>query len=273
MFRSALVTLAFCLILPNLTLSADHARLKAFLEITGFGVSLESIRLSASAAPEMLGLEADDFGSEWTRLTNQVFDPANMNLMAINILSETLSDELLRHATEFYATDLGRRLVVTENASHMDDQDALKSEGGAAIVAGLERLNSPRLGYLRRMNAAADSSGTALRAIQEVQVRFLMAAANAGVIELQLEEPELRALLSADQDALRADLDQGALIGAAYTYQAFSDAEILSYAQALEHPKMRRVYDLMNAVQYEIMANRFEALALAMRKLQPSQDL
>jgi hypothetical protein len=36
---------------------------------------------------------------------------------------------------------------------------------------------------------------------------------------------------------------------------------------------MRQVYDLMNAVQYEIMANRFEALALAMQNLQPSQDL
>ena len=41
----------------------------------------------------------------------------------------------------------------------------------------------------------------------------------------------------------------------------------------LEHPKMQEVYALMNAVQYEIMANRFEALARAMQSLQPSQEL
>ena len=29
----------------------------------------------------------------------------------------------------------------------------------------------------------------------------------------------------------------------------------------------------MNAVQYEIMANRYEALAARMRNLQPSQEL
>ena len=273
MLRSTLATLAFCLLLPSGTLSADRARLEVFLEVTGFDVSLDSIRFSASAAPEMLGLEADDFGSEWTRLTSKVFNTADMHQMAFDILSKTLSDDLLSHAIEFYATDLGRRLVLTENASHMDEQDALRSESGRAILAGLERLNSPRLDYLRRMNAAADSSGTALRAIQEVQVRFLMAAANAGVINLQLEEQDLRALLSADEDAVRADMDHSALIGAAYTYQAYSDVEVLSYARALEHPKMRQVYDLMNAVQYEIMANRFEALALAMQNLQPSQDL
>ena len=41
---------------------------EAFLEVTGFDVALESIPLSADTAPQMLGLQADDFGSEWQRL-------------------------------------------------------------------------------------------------------------------------------------------------------------------------------------------------------------
>jgi hypothetical protein len=221
----------------------------------------------------MLGLEAEDFGTEWTRLTTEVFDTDIMHNMAVDILAETLSDDLLTHAAEFYATDLGKRLVVAENASHMSEEDALKSESGEAIIAGLTRLGSPRLAYLERMNAASDSAGTAVRAIQEVQVRFLMAAAGAGVIELQLSEPELRERLSQDEDAMKAEIAVNALSGSAYTYQAFSDAEVLEYAKALEDGKMRRVYDLMNAVQYEIMANRFEALAIAMQRLQPSQEL
>lgn len=112
-----------------------------------------------------------------------------------------------------------------------------------------------------------------MRAIQEVQVRFLMAAAAAGVIELKMEEPDLREAMRADEDELRQSIAESALSGAAYTYQAFSDAEVLEYAKALEDPDMRKVYDLMNAVQYEIMANRYEALAARMRNLQPSQEL
>ena len=36
---------------------------------------------------------------------------------------------------------------------------------------------------------------------------------------------------------------------------------------------MQKVYQLLNAVQYEITANRFEVLAQKMAGLQPQQDL
>lgn len=271
--RSVFSIIALCLLVPAVATAADRAKLENFLEVTGFDVALESISLSAEAAPNMLGMQADDFGSEWTRLTREVFKAQKMYDMALDILEQTLTDALLTHAADFYATDLGRRLVVAENASHMSEDDALKSESGAAIVAGLERLDSERLGYLERMTEASDSAGTGMRAFREVQVRFLMAAAGAGVIELQLEEPDLRELLGSNEDEIRAELEQNAIKSAAYTYQAFSDEEVLTYTEALEHPKMRQVYDLMNAVQFEVMANRFEALARAMSALQPSQEL
>ena len=66
---------------------------------------------------------------------------------------------------------------------------------------------------------------------------------------------------------------RSALINAAYTYQAFSDAEVEAYAEALEDARMQKVYALMNAVQYEIMANRFEAVAARLPGMQPSTDL
>jgi len=265
--------LAFWLGVTAVAAQTQESKLRGFLETTGFDVALESIRLSASSAPDLIGMRAEDFGATWTALTRDIFDTNEMHDMALAILDKTLKDDLLDHATEFYASDLGQRLVAAENASHLKEQDDLKAEAGEAIVAGLVRAGSARLEHLRRMNQASDSAGIAIRAIQEIQVRFLMAASAAGVIELQLDEPEMRALLAAQESELRVALQASALSGAAYTYQAFSDDEVAAYADALEHPKMRAVYDLMNAVQFEIMANRFEALAAAMAKLQPSTDL
>ncbi|EEB84613.1 conserved hypothetical protein [Roseobacter sp. GAI101] len=72
---------------------------------------------------------------------------------------------------------------------------------------------------------------------------------------------------------MRATIKANALASSAYTYQAFSDAEIEAYAEALEHPTMQEVYALMNAVQFEIMANRYEAVAQRLAGMQPSQDL
>ncbi len=253
--------------------TADLDRLEAFLEVTGFDVALESIKLTAETAPNMIGLEADDFGSEWTRLVEDVFDTDQMHAMALDILSQTLSDELLTHAVDFYASDLGQRLVVAENASHMKEDEELKSESGEAIVAGLVQIGSPRLEELKRLNKATGSEDASIRAIQEVQVRFLMAAAAAGVIELRMEEADLRESLKSQEGEMRRSMQISALSGSAYTYQAFSDADVTAYADALENPKMQRVYELMNAVQFEIMANRYEAVADRMSALQPSQDL
>lgn len=253
--------------------AAEKERLEAFLEVTGFDVALESIRLSADSAPQMLGLQAEDFGSEWSRLVREVFDTDLMHDMAIDILSETLEDDLLNHAADFYASDLGQRLVVAENASHMKEDDALKSESGTAIIDGLVRIGSPRVALLTRLNTASDVEDISIQAIQEVQVRFLMAAAAAGVIELRMEEPDLREALRSQEGDMRTSIKQNALANAAYTYQAFSDGDVGAYADALEHPKMQKVYALMNAVQYEIMANRFERVAERLSNMQPSQDL
>ncbi|MFD2739203.1 DUF2059 domain-containing protein [Sulfitobacter aestuarii] len=253
--------------------AADRARLEAFLEVTGFDVALESIRLSADSAPGMLGLEAEDFGSEWSRLVQEIFATELMHDMALEILGETLSDALLSHAADFYASELGQRLVAAENAAHMIEEDGLKTEAGEQIIAALERIGSPRLTILHRLNGASDVEDFSVRAIQEVQIRFLMAAAAAGVIELRMEEPDLREAMRAEQDDLRASIRESALAGSAYTYQAFSDGELAEYAEALEQPKMQKVYELMNAVQYEIMANRFEAVAARLSNMQPSQDL
>ncbi|MDG1470709.1 MAG: DUF2059 domain-containing protein [Ascidiaceihabitans sp.] len=261
------------MVLTSQVQAADKAKLEEFLEVTGFDVALDSIRLSAENAPQMLGLDAQDFGFHWGRMTTDVFGADLMHDMAIEFLGETLDEEHLDHAAGFYATDLGKRLVAVENKSHMSDDDDLKSESGEAIIAGLVRIGSPRVQILKRMNAASDSAGNGLRAIQEVQVRFLMAAAGAGIIELQMDEPDLRELLRTGEDELRLSMQTSGLASAAYVYQAFSDAEMEDYTAALEHPMIRHVYDLMNAVQFEIMADRFEALAARMKGVQPSEEL
>ena len=266
-----LATVVF--VAPKTVRAEDTARLEAFLEATGFDVALESMRLTAGAAPSMIGLEANDFGMQWTALVEDIFDTDQTHEMAIDILSQTLEDDQLTHAVEFYTSDLGQRLVVAENASHMKEDEELKSESGQSIVAGLVQIGSPRLEELKRLNAAVGSEDASIHAIHEVQVRFLMAAATAGVIELRLDEEDLRESLKSNEGELRRSMQINGLSSSAYTYQAFTDAEISAYADALEHPMMKQVYELMNAVQFEIMANRYEALALAMSALQPSQEL
>lgn len=260
----------FALALPGQ--AADRARIEAYLEVTGFDVSLESIALSAKSAPAMLGLEEGDFGDLWQRRAEKVFDPGLMHEMGAGMLEATLTDDLLTHAADFYAGDLGQRLVAVENASHMDESEG-RDEKGRKLLETWAEDNPERVKILQQMNQAIDSSGHAARALQEVQIRFLMAASTAGVLERPLDEEALRAMMRANEADLRASMEIGALENAAYVYRDFSNADMATYLEALQTPEMQEVYTLMNAVQYEIMANRFEALAVELRGLRQGEDI
>lgn len=263
----ALVTIAWPL------QAAERDRVEAFLNVTGFDVALDSIALSAESAPAMLGLDEDAFGADWNRVADDVFDTAFMREMALDILEATLEEGPLNHAAAFYATDLGQRLVVAENAAHMAGDDAAREAEGRRIVADLVREGSERVEILQRMNSAIDGSGHTLRALQEIQIRFLLAASTAGIIDMPLDDTELRALIREQEGEMRRALQRSALAGAAWTYRAFSDDDLRRYAEALEQPDMQLVYELLNAVQFEIMANRFEVLAARMADLHPEQDI
>lgn len=274
--RFALLFVPFLLAFAMLSApgwAAGRDRIEAFLTTTGFDVALESIALASASAPRMLGIDPEGFGSDWTRLTEEVFDTEDMHETAIAILEQTLSDDALNHAVEFYASDLGQRLVEAENSSHMVEDDDAKQQQGQEIVAGLVKEGSKQIENLKRMNAAIDASDTALRALQEVQLRFLLAASASGVIDLELGADDLREMMKQNETGMRQALQLSALVGAAYTYQDFSDADIIAYAEALEQPLMQEVYELLNAVQYEIMAMKFEVLASRMAELHPVQDI
>ncbi|CUI00893.1 DUF2059 domain-containing protein [Leisingera aquaemixtae] len=258
---------------PLAARAADRERVEAFLEVTGFDVALDSIALSASSAPEMLGFDTGAFGSQWTDLSQDVFDTREMRGLAVEILENTLDDEALDHASAFYASDLGKRLVRAENASHLIEDDEVKQLAGNRIISGLVKEGSERVAMYQRMGSAIDAAGTGVRALQQIQFRFLMAAAAAGVIELELDAEGLRALMKEQEGDLRLSLQASSLAASAYTYQEFTDAEVQAYVEALEEAPMQRVYELLNAVQYEITANRFEELAHRMAELTPGQDI
>lgn len=254
--------------------AADRQQIETFLEITGFDAALDSIRFSAESAPEMLGLDPGQFGADWQHLSRQVFDRDVMHEMAIEILSATLDDEMLGHAVGFYQSDLGQRLVIVENATHLDeDSDSRVGRGQELLTALTAAGNHRRVEVFDRMERAIDSAGTGLRALQEIQIRFLLTANASGIVRLRVDEQGLRALMKEQEEELAEALRDSSRAGSAWTYRDFSTDELDTYVEALNHPLMQKVYELLNAVQYEITANRFEVLAVKMADLHPGQDI
>ena len=251
---------------------ADRDKIKAFMKVTGFDVSLESMRVSAGDAPAMLGMDSADFGRSWKLTADELFSPDSLKEDALDILQQALSDDVLLHASEFYASDLGRRLVTAENLSHFEDSE-LKKQQGEILLVGLLNRASPQPQYFRDMAKDIGAIDSGIRSFREVQVRFIMAAMGSGLIEQRLDEPDLRNMLAKEDASIKEQMLKNIVIANSYTYRDFTDLEIAKYQDALSTDEMKEVYELMNAIHFAIMADRYERLAVEMVKLHPLQEL
>jgi hypothetical protein len=265
--------LVFALFMTSFSLqAADRTKAIAFMEVTGFDVSLRSMRVSAADAPAMLGLDAEDFGLSWSRLADEIFEPAQIEQDALSILERALRDDVLMHVSAFYASNLGQRLVDAENESHFTG-DSKKRELGHKLAVSLENRGSPQPQYFRDMANDIGSIESSIRSYREVQVRFLMAAMSAGLMQRQLDEADLRKILSLQDTEIKSAMMENIIVSNAYTYRKFSDLEVEQYRDALATKEMREVYALMNAIHFTLMAERYEKMALKMADLNPSQSL
>lgn len=252
--------------------AASREELRSFLEITGFDVAIASMQQGAMQGPGLAGEAPDSFGTQWAGLAERVFDPDEMIGRALDMMEAVMPDALVAHGQAFYATDLGQRLVAAENASHLAP-DAERQATGQEILAALSDESPGRIENYRAMADAIGGVDASVKAVLEIQYRYLMAAMAAGVIDLNYVGEDLRALLAEQIPELKQGLAASSLVGEAYTYRDFSDAEVAEYRAALEAPEMRQVYEILNAIQYEIMAERYEALAAALADLAPQTDL
>jgi len=252
--------------------AADRAEYREFLEVTGFDVAITSMQQGAMAGPGIAGEAPDAFGTQYTALAERVFDPDLMLSRAIDMMEAVLPEALLEHGAAFYGSGLGQRLVAVENESHVTDDDVRYAEGQEIV----DRLGEENPGRLEDYAAMMDAIGgveSSLRAVLEVQLRYLLAAMAAGSVDIDYSEAELRAILEEQAPEIRNNIAVFSMLGAAYTYRDLSDDDISAYRAALEDEAMRQVYEILNAIQFQVMAERYEALAEALPELTPEQEI
>jgi hypothetical protein len=146
------------------------------------------------------------------------------------------------------------------------------AEGGR-LVEEMTANDPERLKLMSELATAVGATDVSIRALVEMQVRFTMAAAAAGSLDLGMGEDELRARSTEAMDGLRGQLQEMGVVGNAYTYRALSNEDIAEYVATLKTPEMQQIYEVLNAVQYEIMIEKYEELGSRMGELKPETDL
>ncbi|MGH1367391.1 MAG: DUF2059 domain-containing protein [Maritimibacter sp.] len=270
----SLISLAFAalIVTASSVFAADREASRAFLEVTGFDVAIRSMQQDAMSGPGIAGTAPDAFGAQWVELARDVFDPDEMVERSLDMMEAILPDDLLAHGATFYASDLGQRLVAAENESQ-GLSSAERFSAGEVIVEGLRENNPKRLEEYDLMMKAIGGVDSSVNALIEIQVRYLMAAMAAGGEDIDLSEAELREVLQQQAGQLRESMAKYSILGAAYVYRDFSDADVVAYRKALEAEDMQQVYEILNGIQFQVMSERYEAMAGQLGALKPQQDI
>ena len=149
--------------------------------------------------------------------------------------------------------------------------------GGASPAIGLlvaTHLSMSTQGReLFAMMEAIGGVESSVRSAIELQVRYFLAAMAAGAIDDEISEEDLRGMFASQAGEMRENVRLYSVLNSAYAYRDVTDQDMTDYVAALEHPKMRQVYEILNAIQFEIMAERYERLAAALADLHPQQDI
>lgn len=252
--------------------AADRDASRAFLEVTGFDIAITSMQAGAIEGPAIAGEDPDAFGIAWVSLAREVFAPEGLIEDTLDMMEAILPEALLEHGMAFYGSPLGQRLVVAENAAQ-GVSGARQMAEGEVIVTGLADSNPARIDEFRRMSDAIGGVETTARAVIEVQLRYLLAAIDAGVSDVRFSEAELREILSRNAPRLKEAIALNSVFASAYVYRDFSDDDLRAYRAALEAPEMRQIYEILNGIQYEIMGQRYEVLAAKLAALSPQTDI
>jgi hypothetical protein len=274
MQAKTLLSLAFSalMLVTSGAFAADRDASRDFLEVTGFDVAIRSMQQDAMSGPGIAGTAPDAFGAQWVELAREVFDPDAMVERSLDMMEAILPDDLLEHGAGFYASDLGQRLVAAENESQ-GLSSAERFSAGEVIMADLSANNPARLEEYDLMMKAIGGVDSSVNALIEIQVRYLMAAMAAGGEDVDLSEAELREVLQQQAGELRQSMAEYSLLGAAYVYRDFSNADVVAYRKALEAEDMKQVYEILNGIQFQVMSERYEAMAGRLGGLEPQQDI
>ncbi|MEQ6248098.1 DUF2059 domain-containing protein [Sulfitobacter sp. HNIBRBA3233] len=173
-------------------------------------------------------------GSVWAQQVMRIYDPARLSEGIRRGLEQTLEGETLENVIEFFASDLGGRILTLENSARRALADEGVEQAARERYAELKDTGDARLEQINRMIVAGDLVQRNVTSALNSNVQFMRALVD-GDLYAMSEEEILNDVL-AERDTIEADTEGwlGAFLLLAYspltleeltTYADFSETD------------------------------------------------
>lgn len=166
-------------------------------------------------------------GAGWQVQVEAIYAPGRIVEAVRDALGRELQGEALEQAIDFFASDLGGRIIALENSARVAIQDPDVEATARLRYAELSQTADPRLELLRGFVADGDMVGRNVTTAMNSNFQFLRGLADGN--GLNMSEDEMLADVTGDAEMIREDTESWLFGYLLMAYSPLTDAQLQSY--------------------------------------------
>ncbi|QUJ77649.1 DUF2059 domain-containing protein [Sulfitobacter albidus] len=171
-------------------------------------------------------------GAAWNQQVARIYDRERLAEGIRAGLEPSVTGDTLETAIEFFASDLGQRVLTLENSAREAMADAQIEEAARARHAQISGTNDPRLAQIARMIDAGDLINRNVTSALNSNVQFMRALVDGGLYEMS--EDEILSDVLAERDSIEADTTGWIYAFLLLAYSPLTLEELTAYADFSE---------------------------------------
>ena len=235
---------------------------------------------------EVMHLEGQDYGTmledelfpgrggaAWSAIVSQTYDPNVMYDRFAGRFSDMLEGEDVAQMTEFFASDIGQRIVAYEITA----REALLEEGIEEAAQETLRLREaegdPRLAMVREFVKANDLVESNVMGAMNANYAFYIGLMDGNAFPRQMSEQDILTDVWSQEDEIRADTEEWVHSYLLMAYQPLSDEDLQTYIDMARTDEGRALNRALFAAFDEVFTDISATLGLAAARFIAGQDL
>jgi len=214
--------------------SVKEQTLHQLLVLSGIESQMQDLSAGIKAGVQASSGGGSEFSEKYEKLFNQLIDPDKIHSEVAAQVSRELSEAEAQSLIKWYESNVGNRIARAE-------ESAASPEGMSQMQSMSEKIlaDEPRMALASKL---AEASGLIDKGLKTQNLMMLAIQVAASKL-LSPDEPvaleSLQLALGAQAPRIAAYVEESILLGLAYTFRDFNEAELTAYSDMLKQPAMR----------------------------------
>jgi len=235
---------------------------------------------------EVMHLEGQDYGTmledelfpgrggaAWSAIVSQTYDPTVMYDRFASRFSDELEGEDVARMTDFFASDIGQRIVAYEiTAREALLEDGIE-EAAQETLRVREAEDDPRLALVREFVEANDLVESNVMGAMNANYAFYVGLMDGNAFPRQMGEQDILTDVWSQEEEIRADTEEWVHSYLLMAYQPLSDEDLQTYIDMARTPEGRALNRALFAAFDEVFTDISATLGLAAARFIAGQDI